>query len=140
MTTVLADSRLGLMVSDTNFGDDDTRGQMRKVWRIRGGLVGLAGNLDEFAPFLLWLKDGMEGKPPRVSNLAALWLQPTGILWFSGSVSPIVVQGRSQAIGTGAKAALAAHEAMDYADPKRAVKIACNHDSASRTPVRAYRL
>lgn len=140
MTTVLADVKLGVMVSDTNYSDGETRGQMRKVWRMRGGLVGLAGSLDEFAPFLLWLKDGMASPGPRLKSLSALWLQPTGLLWFADSLSPIVVQGRCHAIGTGAMAAHAAHEALGFADPKRAVRIACNHDAASRAPVRLYRL
>lgn len=139
MTTVLADSRLGVMVSDTNFGDSDQRGRMRKVWRVNGQLVGLSGNLDEFAPFLLWFKD-MASPKPKIKSLSALIMQPTGILWFSDSTAPIVVQGRCHAIGSGAKAAMAAHEALAFADPKRAVLIACNHDSASRPPVRLYRL
>jgi hypothetical protein len=64
MTTVLADTKLGVVVSDTNFGDGDTRGQMRKVWRLNGSIIGLAGNLEEFAPFLLWLKEGMQPPGP----------------------------------------------------------------------------
>lgn len=142
MTTILADTRHGVMCADSNFGDGDTRGQMRKVWRIRSlsALVGLAGNLDEMAPFLLWLRDGMQPPGPRISHLAALMLQPHGMLWFDGSCAPIVVQSPCTAIGTGAKAALAAHDALGGADPARAVRIACRYDANSRPPVRTYRI
>lgn len=142
MTTILADIRHGVMVADTNFGDGDTRGQMRKVWRMRrlGALVGLAGNLDEMAPFLLWVREGMQPPGPRIPHLSALMLQPSGLLLFEGSCAPIVVQGRCMGIGSGAKAALAAHEALGYADPARAVRIVCRYDANSRAPVRTYRL
>ena len=128
------------MVSDTNFSDGDTRGQMRKVWRVHGKLVGLAGNLEEMAPFLLWIKHGMVAPHPKVPNMSALMLDETTLLHFAGSTAPVVVQGWYEAIGTGAAAAKAAHQALEYADPRRAVKIACNHDHGSRTPVRLYRV
>jgi ATP-dependent protease HslVU (ClpYQ) peptidase subunit len=140
MTTVLADTKLGVVVSDTNFGDGDTRGQMRKVWRLNGSIIGLAGNLEEFAPFLLWLKEGMQPPGPKLKSLSALMLSSSGLLWFADSTAPIVIQRRYHAIGSGAMAAMAAHEAMDYENPTRAVRIACNHDASSRAPVRVYRL
>lgn len=140
MTTILADTRLGVMASDSRHDDEATRGTMRKVWRVRGGLIGLAGSLDKFAPFLLWIKGGMEQPPPKLGSFAALWLQPHGLLHFADSPLPIVVQGRCWAIGTGATAALAAHESLGFQDPRRAVVLASKYDARSGPPVRLYRL
>jgi ATP-dependent protease HslVU (ClpYQ) peptidase subunit len=141
LTTILADTKLGVIVTDSNFAAGDTRGEMRKVWRMRGfGIVGLAGSLDEMAPFLLWMKDGMQPPGPKCKAMSALLLQPNGLLWFEGSPAPIVVQKHYHAIGSGASAALAAYEALGFTDPVRAVKIACNHDNGSRKPVRTYKL
>jgi hypothetical protein len=77
---------------------------------------------------------------PKVPNMSALMLDEASLLQFCGSTSPIVVQGWYEAIGTGAAAAKAAHQALGFADPRLAVKIACNHDAGSRTPVRLYRV
>ncbi len=140
MTTILADTKLRVMVADSNFSDGDLRGPMRKVWRVRGGMVGLAGNLEMMAPFILWIREGMPEPAPRLREFSALWLSDQGLLWFANSAMPIVVQGRCHAIGTGATAAMAAHEALDFTDARRAVLIACKHDSGSRPPVRQYRL
>jgi len=139
MTTVLADSRLGVMVSDSAFNDGQCVGRMRKVWRINGALVGVAGNLDEFTPFLLWVKDGMQHPPPKIS-MSALMLTAEGILHFAASSTPFPVQTHYEAIGSGAMAAKAAHEALAGLDPRKAVQIVCRHDQNSRGPVRVYKL
>ncbi len=139
MTTVLADAKLGVMVSDSAFNDGNCVGRMRKVWRVNGSLVGLSGNLDEFGPFLGWLKAGMQDRPPKLS-ISALVLSPLGILHFAASGVPFAVQSRCEAIGSGAMAAKSAHEALDYADPRKAVHIVTKHDQNSRGPVRVYKL
>lgn len=139
MTTVLADARLGLMVSDSAFNDGNCVGRMRKVWRVNGSLVGISGNLDEFGPFLGWLKAGMQDRPPKLS-LSALVLSESGILHFAASGVPFAVQGRCEAIGSGAMAAKSVHEAMGFTDPRKAVQVVCKHDQNSRGPVRVYKL
>jgi hypothetical protein len=139
MTTVLCDARLGVMVSDSAFNDGQCVGRMRKVWRVNGALVGLAGNLDEFGPFLRWLKDGMQAPAPKVS-LSALMLTEAGILHFAASSLPFAVQSHFEAIGSGAMAAKAAHEASKFQDPRKAVQMVCKHDQNSRGPVRVYKL
>ena len=139
MTTILCDVRLGLMASDSAFNDGNCVGKMRKVWRVNGSLVGLSGNLDEFGPFLGWLRGGMQDHPPKLS-LSALMLSENGLLCFAASAVPYVVQGRCEAIGSGAMAAKAAHEALGFTDPRKAVQIVCKHDQNSRGPVRVYKL
>ena len=140
MTTILADRELGVMVSDSSFSDGVCVGNMRKIWRVKGALVGMAGNLDEFEPFLAWYRGGMEGPPPRMKTLSALVLSPGRILHFANSHLPFTVQSRTEAIGSGAMAAKAAHEALAFTDPRKAVQIACRHDAGSRAPVRTYQL
>ena len=45
MTTIAADLKAGLMVSDTQWNDGAEKGQTRKVYRINGELIGFAGDL-----------------------------------------------------------------------------------------------
>jgi hypothetical protein len=139
MTTIAADVRLGLMVSDSNVSDEICVWKMRKVWRIQGSLIGLSGHVEHFAPFLKWCREGLTDAPPKLPNLHALVLSHAGLLHFAGGL-PMAIQSGRYAIGTGAMAAMAAMEALEWADPKRAVQIVCRHDAGSRGPVRVYRL
>jgi hypothetical protein len=139
MTTVLCDARLGVMVSDSAWNDGECVGRMRKVWRVNGSLIGVSGHLDQFTPFLLWVRDGMQHPPPKIS-MSALMLSKDGILHFAASSTPFPVQGHYEAIGSGAMAAKSAHEALGCSDPRKAVQIVCRHDQNSRGPVRVYRL
>jgi hypothetical protein len=138
VTTILADFRLGVMVSDSNASDEDRVWSERKVYRWRGKLIGCAGNVDEHAPFIEWLKKG--GKPPKLATGSFLVLSEEGLFHYAMSTVPEKVEKGIEAIGSGAKAAMCAYEALDFSDPKRAVKIVCKHDAGSRTPVRVYRL
>lgn len=138
MTTILADFRLGVMISDSSATDDDRVWSERKVLRWRGKLIGCAGNVEEHAPFIEWLKKG--GKPPKVSNSSFLVLSDEGLFHYASSAVPQKVEKGIEAIGSGGKAAMCAYEALAFTDPVRAVRIVCRHDSGSRTPVRTYRL
>jgi hypothetical protein len=138
MTTVIADARLGVIVSDSNATDDDRAWSERKVFRHKGALYGFAGTVDERIAFMEWIKG--DGKAPDFSNSYCMMLSESGLFIYDKSTMPQKVARGIEAIGTGAKAAMCAYEAMGYADPKRAVAIVCKHDSGSRTPVRVYRL
>lgn len=140
MTTVLAEAKLGLMVADSNVTDAIKVWKQRKVWRINGALVGMAGLAEEFLPFLVWCRNGMQEDPPKMKNLEAMVLSTSGLLYYSSSTLPVRIASGRHAIGTGSMAALAAHEALGFNDPKRAVQIVCRHDAGSRSPVRVYRL
>jgi hypothetical protein len=138
VTTILADLRLGVMVSDSSVSDDDRVWSGRKVRRCRGKLIGFAGALLEGVAFIDWIKSG--GKPPKFNNSYALVMSEAGLFYYSGSCVPEKVASGIEAIGTGAKAAMCTYEALAFTDPVRAVRIVCRHDSASRAPVRTYRL
>ncbi len=45
MTTIVADARAGIMASDSLWTDDTVIGSVRKVWRVRGDLIGFAGDV-----------------------------------------------------------------------------------------------
>jgi hypothetical protein len=137
MTTIIADLRLGLMVSDSSATDEDRVWSERKVFRYKGDLYGFAGNVDERIEFMDWIKGG---PIPHFSNSDCLMLSPAGLFLYSRGTLPQKVDKGIEAIGTGAKAAMCAYEAMGFSDPIRAVRIVCKHDSGSRVPVRTYRL
>lgn len=140
MTTILADLKLGVMVADSNVSDGDRCWKLRKVWRHKSHLIGLAGDTDEIEPFTDWWRQGCQGRQPALLNSWALVLSAGGLLMFTSTSPPETIRSGREAIGTGSKAAMAAHEALGWSDPVKAVKIACNHDASSRPPVRAYRL
>lgn len=140
MTTVLADWHLGLMVSDSNVSDQDRHWIQRKVFRIRGALVGISGLLSQCQAFVTWYRGGCEDKPPKLDQFAALVMSADGLLHYDSSHIPVPVLSGREAIGSGAKAAMVGYELMGWKNPKQVVKVVCNHDANSRAPVRAYRL
>lgn len=137
MTTVLADAKLGVIVSDSSATDDDRVWSERKVFRHKGALYGFAGDVDARIEFMEWIKS--DGPVPKFAG-SCLMLSNAGLFLYDSSTMPQKIQRGIEAIGTGAKAAMCAYEAMAFTDPKRAVAIVCKHDSGSRTPVRVYRL
>ena len=137
MTTILADFRLGVIVSDSNASDDDRTWSERKVFRHNGVLYGFAGQVNERVEFMEWIKGG---PVPDFSHSDCLMLSDAGLFVYNNNTMPQRVARGIEAIGTGAKAAMCAYEALDHSDPKRAVSIVCKHDSGSRAPVRVYRL
>jgi hypothetical protein len=139
MTTILADVRMGVMVSDSNLSDGERVSRTRKVWRVRDELIGCAGTFHEIEAFVAWYRGGMQDKP-RFPSVSALVLTQQGLLHFAGTDMPIHVQNGREAVGTGAMAAMAVFEALKFTDPRKAVQIVCKHDAGSRGPVRVYRL
>jgi hypothetical protein len=138
MTTVIADFRLGVMVSDSNASDDDRAWSERKVFRHKGALYGFAGHTSERVEFMEWIKG--DGDAPSFAYSACLMLSDSGLFLYNNNTMPQRVTHGIEAIGTGAKAAMCAYEAMAFTDIKRAVAIVCKHDSGSRAPVRVYTL
>jgi hypothetical protein len=142
MTTILADAKLGLMVSDTNMTDEDRVWHVRKVFRVRGALVATAGPVIQGEAFMEWWRKGAEEPPDfDFDESSALVLDEHGLYFLDDSVLGLTkVVGGREAIGTGGKVALAVYEAMSWKDPVKAVRITCKYDSGSRTPVRVYKL
>lgn len=140
MTTVLADWHEGIMVSDSLVSDDDRKWTQRKVFRIRGALVGIAGTLTQAEQFLAWYRAGCKDKPPKLDEFNGLVLTPDGLLHYCMSHLPVPISSGREAIGSGAKAAMVGYQLLGWKDAKRVVRIVCEHDVGSRAPVRVYRL
>jgi ATP-dependent protease HslVU (ClpYQ) peptidase subunit len=140
VTTVVASVADGLMVADSNICDDDRRYPGKKVWRIKGVLIGFAGEEADHLRFLEWYRGGMEGRI-QFGASKALILSPGKLELFDSNYErPVLIPKGRDAIGTGAKAAMCAWEALGWKNPKRAVQIVCRHDVGSLGPVRVYRL
>lgn len=140
MTTILADFRLGVIVSDSSISDDDRVWTGKKVFRHQGALFAFAGQVSEHVAFMVWLKQGQQGKPPTFSHSCALMMNENGLFMYDDSHVLLPVRTGIEAIGTGDKAAMCAYEALGWSDPVKAVRIVCKHDNASRPPVKTYRI
>ena len=138
MSTVLADFRSGVMVADTGASDGDRQWpDTRKVWRVRNCLLGFAGNYDEITDFLSWKRGGAK---PKFNNSFCLELSPKGLWLYDKSPTAVPVESGREAIGSGAKGAMCAYEALGWERPRKAVQIACRYDALSRAPVRSYKI
>lgn len=140
MTTILACLHQRMMVADSSISDGDRVWAGRKVHRCRGALIGLAGDVNEGELFMKWWRSGAVDKPPKFTHSQALVLTDSGLLSYNVSCIGEKIARGIEAIGSGAKAAICAYEALAWTDPKLAVKIVCRHDSGSRGPVRVYKL
>lgn len=140
MTTVLADTHLGVMVCDSSVTDGDRVWTKTKIHRVGKSLVGLAGSVSQGDAFLEWLREGMEGKRPKFDQSEALILTEGSLTVFFGDGAPQVVKSGREAIGSGAKGVICAYEALEWSDPRRALLIVCKHDAHSRGPVRVFKL
>ena len=142
MTTILADARRGVIVSDSNLTDGERSWSTRKVHRVKSMLIGLAGTMLESLSFLQWARSGMSTPPDfAFDHCTALVLDSSGLYLFDMNTDGLTKVTRGiESIGTGGMGAMCAYEALGYQDPARAVRISCKHDAGSRGPVRTYRL
>lgn len=122
MTTIVC-SR-SEMAADSMASDGDTKAEITKIRAVRGGYVGIAGDVALANHFMEWLKAGAKEDPGfDLKKVGALYLTKDGkILCYDGYYVPYEVHGDFAAIGGGAQAALAAMHMG--ATPKRAVEIA----------------
>lgn len=141
MTTVLADARLGVMVCDSHITDGISRKWTgKKVFRIRGALVGVAGDSQTYLPALEWMRHG--GAPPewKDDSTDLLVLAKDGLRLFAGGPEAEKVPKGIEAIGSGASAAMAVYEALGWQNPQLAVKLAAKYDAGSGGRVYVYKL
>lgn len=142
MTTITVDAAAGVMCSDSHWTDGTVKGPCRKVWRIKGALVGFAGDVDAIALAKAWMQAGaVEGKLPMKERLRmrceAVLLQGSAVRVWTPLDGFTPVPGR-WAIGSGAQAARAALEAG--ASASKAVAIARNIDAQTSGRTRVYRM
>src|SRR5688572_4885484 len=105
------------MVADSLITDEDRVWTGRKVWRVKGVIVGVAGPEECRDGFLNWIRRGMEGKAPA-GTCSALLLGSGGLFFFEpGYSAPLRIERGLESIGTGAKAAMCAYEALGFTNP-----------------------
>lgn len=139
MTTIVATR--DRMVCDSKVTHGDTAYHGLKVFRIKGALVGTAGDTSELGQFIEWFKKGAKpGSAPKIENPSfdVLVLDKSGLRIYSGSFHADPVTDQHYAIGTGAYAALAAIHCGKT--PEEAVEIACRIDVNSGPPVQTHML
>lgn len=126
MTTIVCDGHT--MCGDTQLtGDDGQVSVVRKVFKVHGTLLGIAGTYDDCMQFVEWFKGGGHGKV-KLDDVSAIMLRPNGhMLYFDGSSHPYRIRDKFTAIGSGSSAALGAMHMG--ASPKQAVAVASKVDS-----------
>lgn len=138
MTTVFADAKAGVMVSDSRCSGGDIWFPMTKVHRVGDELVGIVGTVSQGACWLEWYRGGRAGAKPKLTGFGALILRPTGLVEVDVDCSEQVVERGFHGAGTGGGFAVAAF--MAGADPVRAVEIALQIDTNSGGEVVLHKL
>lgn len=143
MTTIVATPQA--LYSDSNVTDGTAVFSAQKIYRLRGKLVGCAGDgpmigffLDAFKRGTKRVKMSPEYKasiPEDERDFSALIVDEHGMWHLDNTFTADLVQELFMAVGTGADAARGAM--MAGATPEEAIEIACKIDSASRGPVQA---
>lgn len=139
MTTIAADAKTGLMASDSTWHDETQTGLVRKVFRVRGTLIGCAGTLSQITAWVKAHRRAEVVEPPDgIDDVTVLRLTQRGLdAWTAADGWTKLVEKRF-AIGSGGVAARAALEAG--ADVRTSVRIAIRVGVGSGGPVRTYRL
>jgi len=133
MTTIAVNAHTGEMAYDDQWSDEDTRGAMRKVFRIHGALYGFAGTVGAVKGHLDWAKAGMAiGENPKLKgedHVVIIILKKKRVYTWTADDGLLEEGNKLFAIGTGAGAARGA--LLAGADIRKAVKIACKIDAGS---------
>lgn len=138
MTTIAADAIAGVMCSDSHWIMADESGSLRKVWRIRGALYGLAGDLSAIVPWIEWERGKGEQPTLDLSTITVLRLDESGLSTWTEADGWLPVGHPKHAIGSGGKAARAAMYVG--ASCQQAVRAAIEVDAGSGGAVRTYKL
>jgi len=139
MTTIVGDWRNKIMVSDTQYSDDDTgiKYHEEKVFPIPGGWFGGAGHKSDIEKVYAWVC-GKTNKKPKLKNTNSfLKMTAEGLFSTDNSLEWETVN-TFLAIGTGAMAA----EVLLRKDfsAEEAVRAACEVDLSSSEPIKIYHL
>lgn len=140
MTTIAANRKM--MAADRKVTDENGLRTARKIVRVGDAIVGCAGTCSLTIAFLAYLEvmatcDHDEvAEKPRVGkddSLSALILTPLGLFVCDESFEIEEILDDFYAVGTGAKAALAAMHLG--CSPIEAVEIACRVDPDTGGPI-----
>ena len=83
-------------------------GTMKKIHKLHGGLVAVAGQVSAAQVVLRWLEAGCPDKPEDDIDFTALWIKRDGTVWcIESDFNPYPMSGPCT-IGSGGDIALAA--------------------------------
>ena len=139
MTTIVGDWKRKILVSDSQFSDDDTGIKYfdEKVVPIDGGWLGIAGNWCDCEKVVDYLNKKGKRKPKLKSDSSFIKLTQEG-LFYCGDDLEWERAKEFMAIGSGAMAAEVCMRMGLTAE--EAVKWACNVDLKSNEPIKTYAL
>jgi len=138
MTTIVGDWQNKIMVSDTQYSDEDTgiKYHEEKVFPIPGGWFGGAGHKSDIEKAYAWVR-GKAKKPKLKNNNSFLMLTQDG-LFSSDNTLEWETVNTFIAIGSGSMAAEALLRKGFSAE--EAVQGACDVDLSSSEPIKTYKL
>jgi len=123
MTTIVADFRAGVMVSESKVSAGDVWFPATKIVRHKDELIGCAGEAHMEEAWLNWYQGGRKGKAPSDEGLQVLILRKTGLVYVDTNSTEILITRAFHAIGSGAPAALGAMLAGKTAEEAVAIGI-----------------
>lgn len=111
-----------------------------KIFRVRGSLLGIAGNVEQALRFIDWRRNsGAQPQFVEQPNIEVIELTSDGKLFYWGAeMIGIPIEGSCYAIGSGASLALGAMEMG--ATPKQAIQIAAKWDATTGSDVQTLTL
>jgi 20S proteasome alpha/beta subunit len=139
MTTIVGDWDKKIMVSDTQYSDDDTgiKYHEEKVFAIEGGWFGGAGHKSDIEKVLAWVR-GETTKKPKIKNSNSFLMLTEKGLFSTDNTLEWETVNTFLAIGSGAMAAEALLRKGFSAE--EAVRGACDVDLSSSEPIKLYEL
>ena len=139
MTTIVGDWINKILVSDSQFTDDNSGIKYfdEKIVAIDGGYLGVAGNWSDCEKVVEYINKKSKTKPKLKTDSSFIKLTKEG-LFYCGDDLDWEKAKTFMAIGSGAMAAEVCMRMGLTAE--EAVKWACNVDAKSHEPIKTYRL
>lgn len=139
MTTIVGDWTRKVIVSDSQFSDDDTglKYYENKVYRVKDGWFAGAGTQSDIEKAMGWFFGDKTRKPKLKDSNSFLFLNKNGLYSCDNSLEWETVR-TFMAIGSGAMAAEVLMRRKAKAE--EAVLAACNVDLYSSPPIKVYEL
>lgn len=138
MTTVAADHRCGLLVTDSKCTSGSVWSPTTKAWRHGREIIGVAGELRQAKKWLDWYTKGKRGPLGKLEDFEALILREDGLYHVTEGGYEHKEDRGFYAIGSGQQAALAV--LIAGLGPEKAVEIACQIDLGSGGDLQVHSL
>lgn len=118
--------RDGILAADTQVSADGALSYVTKLFRARGGVIAISGDLYNAMQFVRWYGDHRKPRPDKDAGIECIVVDAQGVAIWNEALSRIHPLGDFCAVGTGQAAAMAAMHAG--ATALEAVQIASVYD------------